>query len=135
MNLSVPKVFYPNGKLGRFLCLAENMFSLQYSTDKPLRVNYTLSQYLILSNSSCISYTLFYFIFFSYRKRRSITYLTFPAMNNHNFAVYTNCPLLHAAKCALDVNYRKVTSLSIGRIIDICTFFSARLMENMFVNV
>ena len=93
VNLSVPKVFYPNGKLGRFLCLAENMFSLQYSTDKPLRVNYTLSQYLILSNSSCISYTLFYFIFFSYRKRSSITYLTFPAMNNHNFAVYTNCPL------------------------------------------
>ena len=93
VNLSVPKVFYPNGKLGRFLCLAENMFSLQYSTDKPLRVNYTLSQYLILSNSSCISYTLFYFNFFSYRKGRSITYLTFPAMNNHNFAVYTNCPL------------------------------------------
>ena len=63
VNLSVPKVFYPNGKLGRFLCLAENMFSLQYSTDKPLGVNYTLSQYLILSNSSCISYTLFYFFF------------------------------------------------------------------------
>ena len=36
-------------------------------------------------------------------------------MNNHNFAVYTNRPyrVFHAAKCALDVNYRKVTSLSV----------------------
>ena len=56
VNLSVSKVFYQNGKLGRFLCLAENKFSLQNSIDEPLRVNYTFSQYLILSDSNFISY-------------------------------------------------------------------------------
>ena len=111
------------------LCLAENMFSLQYSTEKPLRENYTLSQHLVLSNRKCTLYFPFY------RKGRLITYLTFPAMNNHNFAVCTNCPL--RISCGKMCARRKLQKSheSIGRIIDICTFFSARLMENMIVNV
>ena len=60
VNLSASKGFYPNVKLGRFLC--QNMFSLQNRTNRTLSVNYPLdcaSQYLIPGNLYCKLYFLF----------------------------------------------------------------------------
>ena len=59
-------------------------------TCKPVHSDYT-SQYLILSDLFC---KLYFFVLFWRKDPGSVmTYLTFPSMNNHNFAVCTNCPL------------------------------------------
>ena len=50
-------------------------------------------------------------------------------MNNHNFkhALCALCFFINAAKCALDVNYSKVTSLSLKYSTNLIRyFFSAR---------
>ena len=64
-------------------------------------------------------YCKLYFLFPKRPKKvDELNYLTCLPMNNHTctFVVYTNCPLRvvsfnNTAKCALDVNYSKVTSL------------------------
>ena len=51
-------------------------------------------------------------------------------MNNHNFkhALCALCFFINAAKCALDVNYSKVTSLSLKYSTNLIrSFFSARI--------
>ena len=59
-------------------------------TCKPFHLGYT-SQNLILSDLFC---KLYFFVLFWRKDPGSLmTYLTFPSMNNHNFAVCTNCPL------------------------------------------
>ena len=62
------------------------MFSLQNRADYP-----RLPFRLYISNPFSVSYTFSFF----WRKDpgRFITYLTFPAMNNNDFVVFTNCPL------------------------------------------
>ena len=58
-------------------------------TCKPVHLDYT-SQNLILSDLFC---KLYFFVLFWRKDPGSLmTYLTFPSMNNHNFAVCTNCP-------------------------------------------
>ena len=83
--LATCKRFFPNGKLGRFLRLEQLCFLCKiWPTNLSYLLDYT-------SVTLSVSYTFSFF----WRKYpgRFVTYLTFPAMNNNDFVVFTNYPL------------------------------------------
>ena len=83
--LATCKRFFPSGKIGPFLRLEQLCFLCKIG---PTNLSYLLDY---TSVTLSVSYTFSFF----WRKDpgRFITYLTFPAMNNNDFVVFTNCPL------------------------------------------